>query len=215
MKNVKKFDYIVVRGNPIVMERFQVNIPGLWIATVVSLPKSKRIDSGFCATRKEAVTALIHKLKQAGYSGILRNVGDTTIDKTKADFAPTVETAPEPVKPKRGRKASALNTTSNTATKSFVSKVAKVSRKANGYTIDNPKVENGMVSFGVAVNVDAESKKAWKMLEGAWVAKSQCRFEPIGKAYYVDGGMYRGQAKPMIKAQHGMITVPQWLFDKL
>src|SRR3954454_7009888 len=91
------FNYVLGRTSAFRSIECGIDIPSLWTATVISgMPQGKTMNSGSAATEEEAVNFLVHKMKQAGYSGTLRLVDDVTSKRKSKPIVPVL-----PIKKRR------------------------------------------------------------------------------------------------------------------
>src|SRR4051812_9780510 len=89
IETMATFNYVIGRTEAYSSVEWGIDIPSLWTATVISgMPEGKTMNSGSAATQKEAVNALIHKMKKAGYSGSLYLVDDATVQRKSKPVVP-------------------------------------------------------------------------------------------------------------------------------
>lgn len=185
------FNYVVGRTSAFRSVECGIDIPSLWTATVIDgMPEGKTMNSGSAATEKEAVNFLVHKMKQAGYTGFLVRVNDVTSEQKVKPVIPTF--------PVKKRKAMAMQV-SHPAVK--VTSVKENAKKSD--------VASKTVTVEVFLDTDRETLKAYKIYNRAYVAKSISRFQPKGRATRANNG------KEIVRVQRGMLTLPVWLYDKL
>src|SRR3954451_17240726 len=89
IETMATFNYVLGRTEAYRSVECGIDIPSLWTATVISgMPEGKTMNSGSAATAKEAVNALVYKMKQAGYSGSLYLVDDATVQRKSKPVVP-------------------------------------------------------------------------------------------------------------------------------
>ncbi|MFL6547036.1 MAG: hypothetical protein ACJ8LM_17875 [Candidatus Udaeobacter sp.] len=187
------FNYVIGRTEAYRSVECGIDIPSLWTATVISgMPEGKTMNSGSAATQKEAVNALIYKMKQAGYTGFLYLVEDATAQRKPKPVAPVL--------PVKKRKTMALKARSSPVKPASSIVVPKKSGKASE-----------RVTIKCWLDTSRETPKAYKLHNSAYVAKSICSFEPKGRLAYV----FDTKTQSTIAIRHGEITMPSWLYEKL